>query len=187
MCVFFPFVAREREREKIIFLRPSSVSLSVLETGRFDTSSFRDELKSSTWNYLQLDLVNLYRNDFVSKRPVTSIFTLNLTACTCVLNLGKNTGCFAVDSSAFLISVPGLGHSSVLAQQQGSFHPDDHHTSQWFWWDCTKSPSINRKLVIRHMTKLGWMDLKFHRNRSRSLVQLWINLGFWETAYIPLP
>ena len=53
-----------------------------------------------------------------------------LTACTCVLNLGKNTGCFAVDSSAFLISVPGLGHSSVLVQQQGSFHPDDHHTNQ---------------------------------------------------------
>ena len=53
-----------------------------------------------------------------------------LTVCTCVLNLGKNTGCFAVDSSAFLISVPGLGHSSVLVRQQGSFHPDDHHTNQ---------------------------------------------------------
>ena len=41
MCVFFAFVAREREREeKINFLRLSSVSLSVLETGRFDTSRF---------------------------------------------------------------------------------------------------------------------------------------------------
>ena len=50
VCVFFLRLWRgreregerggEREREKINFLRLSSVSLSVLETGRFDTSRF---------------------------------------------------------------------------------------------------------------------------------------------------
>ena len=32
-------------------------------------------VKSSTCNYLQLDWINLHRNDFVLKRPVTSVST----------------------------------------------------------------------------------------------------------------